>query len=77
MKEEFRSGNSVVNPGCWRVVMNYGGRSRLGGVVVSVLANGRKGCGFEPGQGDGFFRAIKIRSTPSFGWEVKREGPMS
>jgi hypothetical protein len=26
---------------------------------------------------DGFLRAIKIRSTPSFGWEVKRESPMS
>jgi hypothetical protein len=45
---------------------------RLGGVVVSVLATGPKGCGFEPSQGDGFLRAIKIRSTP-FGWEVKRK----
>jgi hypothetical protein len=34
-------------------------------VVVSVLATGPKGCGFEPGQGNGFLRAIKIRSTPS------------
>jgi hypothetical protein len=33
--------------------------------VVSVLATGPKGRGFEPGQGDGFLRAIKIRSTPS------------
>jgi hypothetical protein len=40
--------------------------SHLGGVVVSVLATGPKGCGFEPGLGDGFLRAIKIRSTPSF-----------
>jgi hypothetical protein len=39
--------------------------SRIGGVVVSVLATGLKDCGFEPGQGDGFLRAIKIRSTPS------------
>jgi hypothetical protein len=38
---------------------------RLGGVVVNMLATGPKGCGFEPGQGDGFLRAIKIRSTPS------------
>jgi hypothetical protein len=38
---------------------------RLGGVVVSVLATGPKGCEFEPGQGDGFLRAVKIRSTPS------------
>jgi hypothetical protein len=30
--------------------------SRLGGVVVSVLATGPKDCGFEPGQGDGFLR---------------------
>jgi hypothetical protein len=42
-----------------------------------VLATGPEGRGFEPGQGDGFLRAIKIRSTPSFGWEVKQEGPMS
>jgi hypothetical protein len=35
-------------------------RSRLGGVVVSVLATGPKGHGFEPDQGDGFLRAIKI-----------------
>jgi hypothetical protein len=40
---------------------------RLGGVVVSVLATG----GFESGQGDGFLTTIKIRITPSFGWEVK------
>jgi hypothetical protein len=48
---------------------------RLGGVVVSVLATGPKGCGFKPSKGDGFLRAIKIRSTPSFGWEVKPEVP--
>jgi hypothetical protein len=28
--------------------------SRLGGVVVSVLATGPKGCGLKPGQGDRF-----------------------
>jgi hypothetical protein len=27
--------------------------------VVSVLATGPKGCGFEPGQGDGFFKGNK------------------
>jgi hypothetical protein len=43
--------------------------------VVSVLATGPKGCRFEPGQGDEFLRAMKIRSTPSFGWEVKLEVP--
>jgi hypothetical protein len=41
--------------------------------VVSVLATGPKDRGFKPGRGDGFLRAIKIRSTPSFGWEVKPE----
>jgi hypothetical protein len=41
--------------------------------VVSVLATGPKGSGFKPGQGEGFLRAIKISSTPSFGWEVKPE----
>jgi hypothetical protein len=43
--------------------------------VVSVLATGLEGRGFEPGRGDGFLRAIKIRSTPSFVWEVKPEFP--
>jgi hypothetical protein len=43
--------------------------------VVSVLATGSKGRGFEPGQGDGFLRSIKIRSTTSFGWEVNPEVP--
>jgi hypothetical protein len=42
---------------------SYGGR--LGGVVVSVLATGPKSCRFEPSQGDGFLRAIKICCTPS------------
>jgi hypothetical protein len=50
-------------------------KSRLGGVVVSVLASRPKGCRFEPGQGDGFLRVIKICSTPSFGREVKMEVP--
>jgi hypothetical protein len=49
--------------------------SRRGGVVVSVLATGPKVRGFEPGRGDGFLRAMKIHSTPSFGWEVKPEVP--
>jgi hypothetical protein len=43
--------------------------------VVSVLATEPKGRRFEPKQGDVFLRAIKIRSTPSFGWEVKPEVP--
>jgi hypothetical protein len=43
--------------------------------VVSVLATGPKGCGLEPGQGDVLLRAIKIRSTSSFGWEVKPKVP--
>jgi hypothetical protein len=43
--------------------------------VVSVLATGPKVRGFELGHSDGFLRAIKIRSTPSFGWEVKPEVP--
>jgi hypothetical protein len=55
---------------------DYGGSKqvcRLGGVVVSVLAIGPKDRGLKPGRGDGFLRATKIRSTPSFGWEVKPE----
>jgi hypothetical protein len=56
-----------------RVVRRY--LIRLVGVVVSVLATGAKGLGFEPGQSNRFLRAIKIRSSPFFGWEVKPEVP--
>jgi hypothetical protein len=49
--------------------------NRLGGEVVSVLATEPKGLGFKPGRGDGFLRAIKIRSTLSFVREVKPEVP--
>jgi hypothetical protein len=49
--------------------------SSLAGAVVTVPATGPKGRGFEPGQGDGFLRVIKIHSTPSFRWEVKPEVP--
>jgi hypothetical protein len=45
--------------------LDYRAIGRLGGVVASVLATGSKDCVFEPGQGSGFLRAIKIRSTPS------------
>jgi hypothetical protein len=48
---------------------------RLGVVVVSVLATGPKGRVFKPGRGDGFLRAINIRSSPPFGWEVKPKNP--
>jgi hypothetical protein len=49
--------------------------SRLGGVVVNLLATGPKSCEFEQGQGNQFLWTMKIRSTPSFGWEVKPELP--
>jgi hypothetical protein len=41
--------------------------------VVSVLATGPNGCRFEPGQGDGFLRALKIHSTPS-SWMGSKAG---
>jgi hypothetical protein len=41
--------------------------------MVSVLAIGPKVRGFKPGRGDGFLRAIKILSTPSFQGDVKPE----
>jgi hypothetical protein len=49
--------------------------SRLRDVVVSVLATGPKGRGLKPGRDDRFLRAIKIRSSATFGWEVKSEIP--
>jgi hypothetical protein len=60
------------------VIKDYnslGGRSCLGGVVVSVLATGPKGCRFKPGQGYRFLRTIKVHSTPSFGCKVKPKAP--
>jgi hypothetical protein len=56
-------------------VCDYDVIFRLGGVVVSVLATAQKGRRFKHGRGDEFLRAIKFRSTPSFGWEVKPEVP--
>jgi hypothetical protein len=43
--------------------------------MVSVLAIGPEVCGFKPGRGDIILRAINIRSTPSFGGEVKPLAP--
>jgi hypothetical protein len=51
------------------------GHSRLGGVMVNVLAVGSKVLGFKPDQSDRFLKAIKIRSTPSSGEEIKPEAP--
>jgi hypothetical protein len=48
--------------------------SRLGGVMVSVLAIGPKVRGVKPARSDGLLRAIKICSTPYFG-EVKPPAP--
>jgi hypothetical protein len=53
------------------LVSTYLQDCRLGG----VLAIGSKVCGFKTGRGDGFLKAIKIRSTPSFGGGVKTEAP--
>jgi hypothetical protein len=40
------------------------GESRLGSVMVIVLNIGHNVRGFKPERGDGFLRAIKVRSTP-------------
>jgi hypothetical protein len=50
---------------------------RLGGVVVIVLATGRKGRGFEPGQGDGFLRTLKNPQHTFLRMGSKAKGPMS
>jgi hypothetical protein len=74
----FNNGNprSSSNP-VPKIYKNNRACSRLGGVVVSVLATGPKDRGFKPGRGYGFLRAINTRSTPSFGCKVKAGGPMS
>jgi hypothetical protein len=43
----------------------------LSGLVVSVLLD-RRFAGSDPTESEGFLRAIKILSTPSFGWDVSR-----
>jgi hypothetical protein len=43
--------------------------------MVSVLAIESKVRGFKSGYDDGFLRAIKFLSTPSFGGEVKPSAP--
>jgi hypothetical protein len=66
-------GSNPDRPIVQSVVRHY---SRLGGVVVSVLATGPKCRRFEPGQGDGFLRAIKKSAAHlPLGWEVKPEVP--
>jgi hypothetical protein len=51
----------MENPIC--VINIY--TSRLGGVVVSVLATSPTGSRLKPRRGNGFLRAIKICSTSS------------
>jgi hypothetical protein len=43
--------------------------------MCSVIAIRTKVRGLKPPRGDGFLRALKIRSTPSFGGEEKQEAP--
>jgi hypothetical protein len=54
---------------------NKCGPSRLGVVIDSVLAIGTKVRGFKLVCGDGFLTTIKIRSTASFGGEVRPSVP--
>jgi hypothetical protein len=50
---------------------------RLRGVVVSMFATGPKGRGFEPGQGDGFFKSDKNPQHTFLRMGSKAGGPMS
>jgi hypothetical protein len=45
--------------------------------MVSVLTTAPEVRGFKPSRGDGFLRAIKIRSTTYFGQDVKTSAPCS
>jgi hypothetical protein len=51
--------------------------SRLGGIVVNVLATGPKGRGFKPRLGDGFLRAIKSPQHIFLRMGSKTGDPMS
>jgi hypothetical protein len=44
-------------------------------ITTAVLATGLKVCGSNPTESDEILRAIIIRSTTSFGGEVKPSGP--
>jgi hypothetical protein len=44
-------------------------------INITHIANGLEVRGFKPSRRDGCLTAIKIRSTPSFGGEVKTEIP--
>jgi hypothetical protein len=54
---------------------NYWPLVVLSGLVVSVFTTGSKVCGFKPGRQRCILRAVKVRSTPSFGGEVKPSAP--
>jgi hypothetical protein len=41
----------------------------------SMFATGRKVCRFSPDSGQWIFRAIKVHSMASFGWEIKPSVP--
>jgi hypothetical protein len=47
----------------------------LGGIMVSVLAIVPGFASSNPAEGDGFLGAVKVRSTPSLGGEVKPSAP--
>jgi hypothetical protein len=47
----------------------------LSGLMASALANGTTVRGFNPGRGGWILRAIRIRSAPSFGGEIKPSAP--
>jgi hypothetical protein len=55
--------------------MKYSTYWGLGGVTVSVNAIVPKVRKLKPGRGDGLLRAMNIRSTHSFGGEVKPSAP--
>jgi hypothetical protein len=48
-----------------------------GGLLVNVPVIASKVGGFKPGRGRCVFKDDKIRSTTSFGWEVKPSDPIS
>jgi hypothetical protein len=51
------------------------GERKLGGLVVACLTLDPRFAGSYPAEDDGSLRAIKIRSTTSFGGKVKKSVP--
>jgi hypothetical protein len=72
--------DKIFTPSCLTFILILSFHLRLdlialGGVIVIVLTTESKLRGFKPGRERWIFRAMKIRSTTSFGVKIKPSSP--